>query len=118
MGGAARIAPRLAGVYAYAEAETLHGLPLSLNWVYVGKAVDLSARLNDHDAEREANPLLRDWLHRRRTQGEVWYAVVPADQLDVVERDVIVTLQPRLNRMRYRSHKLSVSACCRPASRV
>lgn len=111
VGAAARVAPRLAGVYAYAEAKTLHGLPVDLSWVYVGKALNLASRLDDHDAERESSPLLRDWLHRRRQQGEVWYAVVPPEYLDVIERDAIVTLQPRLNRVRYRSHKLSIPAC-------
>ena len=102
-GAASRLAPRLPGVYAYAESDSIHGLPADLEWIYVGKARDLRARLNQHAVGNERYVELRNWL-RVGSGRQVWFAPVSLELVDRVERDLIVRLEPRLNRVRYRSH--------------
>lgn len=105
---AAAMAPRSPGVYAYAEAPRVHELPSQLDWIYVGKASRLDRRLQQHDVGTERHPGLRNWLHRGKDR-EVWFAVIPNEDLDRVERDLISSLQPRLNRVRYVNHEANLN---------
>lgn len=100
---AAQSAPPSPGVYAYAEAGLVHGLPLGLEWVYIGKSKDLRSRLSQHAIHRERYAELRLWL-KRASARETWFAAVPLENLDQVERDLITKLDPRLNRVRYLGH--------------
>lgn len=97
-------APRLSGVYAYAETLCIHGLPSVVRWIYVGQARLLATRLVQHHRGMSGNPNLEHWLKQVKLGRELWYAHAPMADLDQLERDLIVGLQPQLNRLRYRSH--------------
>ena len=101
---AKHLAPARPGVYAYAEVTHVHGLPTALNWIYVGQARKLSQRFAQHSRSQERNPGLLHWLETPN-EREVWYVSVSSEVLDQLERDLIVALQPRLNRVRYKSHQ-------------
>ena len=102
-GAAESAAPPVPGVYAYAEAPQVHGLPASLSWIYVGKARNLRSRLRQHSVEQERHEVLRQWLQFAHDK-QVWFAAVGEAHLDLVERDLIVRLAPKLNRIKYRQH--------------
>lgn len=104
-GSAESAAPPVPGVYAYAEAPRVHGLPTSLSWIYVGKARNLRSRLRQHSVEQEKHEVLRQWLQSGHDK-QVWFAAVREAQLDLVERDLIVRLSPKLNRIKYRQHNI------------
>lgn len=102
---AAEHAPAVPGVYAYAESDdAVHGLPTDLRWVYVGQTTSLKRRLQHHSAVAETYIPLRKWL-RQETPREVWFTAVNTTLLDQVERDLVATLNPRLNRVRYIHHR-------------
>lgn len=98
-----RVVPDVPGVYAFSETTELHGLVVTLDWVYVGQAASLPARLAHHRARTEANRRLRDWLHRPGDRM-LWYAPVDSTLLNQVERDLIASLHPRFNRTLYAQH--------------
>lgn len=89
-------------MYAYADATRLYGLPVHYDWVYIGKARNLRQRLSQHHPLNEANPDLRDWAVKATAQVEIWVALVPATELDEVERTLIREVNPRYNRVRYK----------------
>ena len=99
--GSVLAAPPIPGVYAYGAVEAVHGLPVRLDWAYVGQARNLAARLTQHDPTREPHPGLRQWLVAHAGTGEVWYAPMDAQYLNGVERHLIRHLRPRLNRRLY-----------------
>lgn len=90
--------PEASGVYAYAEVTRVQGLPVSVRWVYIGKACNLRNRIsNGHDRRFEKNALLRAWLGRSRQNVELWFARVAEADLDVVERSLIASIRPEFN---------------------
>ena len=91
--------PEASGVYAYGEITRVAGLPVSTKWVYVGKAINLRQRIgNGHDARWERNDALREWLSAGKTAVELWFAQVPREELDRVERRLVGAAQPVFNR--------------------
>lgn len=101
-----QVVPDAPGLYVYAELDELHGLPVGQEWMYVGKTRSLAARLARHQVHLEKNRLLRDWLHRPGRR-RLYYTELEESLLDRIERDLVVSLHPRLNRIRYRQHTLS-----------
>ena len=100
---AASMAPEMPGVYAYGKI-TRHvlGLPVGLrSWVYIGKSKNLAARFRSHKAARESQPELREWVVRNRREAEVWYAVADEEEITELEKHLIRSLKPRLNKVRY-----------------
>jgi len=93
--------PPLPGVYAYASVDDYQGLPLALEWVYIGQALHLSQRVGQHDPVREANPGLSRWLSEHGGRSQLWYATVDAADLDEVEQDLIRMIRPKYNRRLY-----------------
>jgi excinuclease UvrABC nuclease subunit len=90
--------PATSGIYAYGEVERIGGLPVRTRWVYIGKSRNLRTRIgNGHDPRRECNADLRVWLKRAKKDVELWFASVPEDELDAVERDFIRNVQPEFN---------------------
>lgn len=90
--------PESPGVYGYAEVTRVQGLPVSVRWVYVGKAVNLRRRIsNGHDYRYEKNPRLRAWIGRNPRNAELWFACVEASDVDGVERSLIADIQPEFN---------------------
>ncbi len=90
--------PPVSGIYAYAEVRRAFGLPVSVTWKYVGKSKNLKQRIsNGHDVRNEANPRLRCWLNRHSASAELWFALVPEDELDAVESQLVRTAQPDFN---------------------
>ena len=89
---AARLAPRAEGLYVIGEVDRRTGLPIDIDWVYVGQAVDLARRIGQHTQSAERQPALRQWL-AQAGQGtkliEVWYRLVPKSELDDEERRLI-----------------------------
>ena len=99
--GAGSAAPALAGVYAYATVSSTHGLPHRHDWLYIGKAKDLGARLKSHDPFYESNPALADWLATHKSSAQVWYSPVDPANLDRIEQELIRTIVPKFNRNLY-----------------
>ncbi|OKI99966.1 hypothetical protein AMK19_29785 [Kitasatospora sp. CB01950] len=95
--------PETSGIYVYSELAEFHGLAVAHQWMYVGQALCLPARLAHHQVRTESNRQLRDWLHRPGAR-QLWYAEVHPGDLDRVERDLIACLQPCFNRKRYLQH--------------
>ena len=93
--------PPLPGVYAYAAITEQHGLPVALEWVYIGQARRLSERVRHHDPVRENNPGLSRWLSSHVGTSQLWYATVDVPELDAVERELIRTIRPKFNRRLY-----------------
>ena len=93
--------PPLPGVYAYAAVTEHHGLPVMLEWVYIGQARRLSERVRQHDPVRENNPGLSRWLSSQVGTSQLWYVTVDGSELDAVERELIRTIRPKFNRRLY-----------------
>lgn len=98
---ASQAVPSLPGVYAFAAVLEHYGLPTAMEWMYIGKAKRLNQRLGQHDPVREANPGLGEWLVNHGRSAQLWYAVLDAGDLNVVEQELIRTIRPRFNRRLY-----------------
>ena len=59
-------APRLSGVYAIARAQSIANLPVSLEWVYIGRSLNLRRRLDEHGPILEQHEEFRDWDRRKQ----------------------------------------------------
>lgn len=100
--GAVAAVPELPGVYAFGRVITVRGLPTAMEWVYVGESRSLRSRLTSHRAIAETNELLAEWLRVQRRDAEVWYSVTDADKRRDIEKELIRTLQPIFNRIKYK----------------
>lgn len=90
--------PESSGVYGYAEVTRVHGLPVAVRWVYIGKGLNLRRRIsNGHDLRYERNVHLRNWLRRSNRNVELWFARVDEQDLDRVERSLVRDIQPEFN---------------------
>lgn len=98
---AGSVLPSLPGVYAYAAVAENHGLPLAVEWMYIGQARRLDQRVTQHDPVRESNPGLSRWLSTHGGSSQLWYVVLDPLDLDAVEQELIRTIRPRFNRRLY-----------------
>ena len=101
--GASETTPELPGVYVLGRVQGVRGLPVSCEWVYVGQAVNLRARLRNHHAITEDNHLLRSWLRTTKKDIEVWYTVTPAEHRSHLEREMIRSIEPIFNRIKFKN---------------
>jgi hypothetical protein len=98
------VVPEISGVYAYAHTTAIGGLPIALQWVYVGQTRNLRRRLQEHEDFREPNVELGFWL--RTSQGaEVWCVPLPSGRLAPVEVSLVRELRPKFNRTKYLTAK-------------
>jgi excinuclease UvrABC nuclease subunit len=107
IGAAARIAPNSPGVYAIGQVKREAGLPVEVEWVYVGRSTKgLRNRLNQHEPIVERNEDLRWWLSDRHADTEVWFTTT-ATESDAValEAELILSLDPRFNTVGKRKAK-------------
>lgn len=96
-GGMTSAIPAVSCVYVYGEVTRVGGLPVQVSWKYVGKSSNLRHRArHGHCIDREENQQLRAWLGKRY-EAELWYALVPREQLDFVETRLIRELRPEFN---------------------
>ena len=102
---AALMAPALPGIYVLGEVEHAAGLPISTDWVYIGRSRNLRQRLRQHDPARETHFDLAEWMGRNSSISEVWYAVLSLEIAQQLEAHLIQELQPRFNRIKYRRKK-------------
>lgn len=87
------------GIYSYGEVTRVDGLPIAVEWVYIGKSINLKKRIEQgHDAHREINPELWRWMGQPKKNRELWFAYVEIDNLDTVERSLISEIKPKFNR--------------------
>jgi excinuclease UvrABC nuclease subunit len=93
-------APPIAGIYVYANSALVQGLPMTLEWVYVGQANNLKRRFEQHEIFSERNIGLIRWL-RGPSHVEVWYVPLPKSQLSHIEQELVRTLKPKYNQIRY-----------------
>jgi excinuclease UvrABC nuclease subunit len=90
--------PTRSGIYAYGIIRRCQGLPISVEWLYVGKAKNLRRRIASHDPRYETNPDLQEWLRCPPGGAELWVAEVDPTNLDQVEQQMIRAVNPTFNR--------------------
>jgi excinuclease UvrABC nuclease subunit len=100
--------PTHSGIYAYAEIRRVNGLPVSCNWIYVGKSLNLRRRITKgHDYRYETNLQLRDWLKGLKKQDvELWFCQVQPEDLDTVELQLVSAIKPKYNKQLKKERKL------------
>jgi excinuclease UvrABC nuclease subunit len=96
--GAPGAAPPVPGIYAMGAVATVGGLPVRIDWIYVGQASNLRARLQQHDPLAETNPLLREFLASDQEEAELWFTTCSLGELNPLEQILIKALQPSCNR--------------------
>lgn len=96
--------PSSSGLYAYGVVKRVRGLTASVEWMYVGKAANLRARISSHDPRYEKNPGLQQWLRNPPHGAELWITEVPSGDIDLVEREVISSINPIFN-INHRTNK-------------
>jgi len=90
--------PEIPGIYAYGEVVSTGNLPRSIEWVYIGKAKNLSRRLRQHELLDEANSALRSWI-RHSSEGVLWYSAVEEELLSDVEVALVSKISPKFNKI-------------------
>ena len=85
------------GVYVIGHVDTLHGLDVVREYVYVGETMNLQRRLNEHLPETEQNSKLRDYIRRNFVRAMCWYAPIRTGKTKAIEDDLIRKLQPCFN---------------------
>jgi hypothetical protein len=98
------VVSEISGVYAYAHATAIGGLPIALQWVYVGHTRNLRRRLEEHEDLREPNLELGFWLRTSRG-AELWCVPLPFERLAPVEVSLVRELRPKFNRTKYLTTK-------------
>ncbi len=96
-------APTLSGVYAIALAKSVANLPVSLEWVYIGRSSNLRRRFDEHGPILEQHDELREWIIANRDRIETWFTLREATESARLEKYLIRQLKPRFNRIRYSS---------------
>lgn len=96
--GDSKAIPKRSGLYAYGVVKRCNGLPVSINWVYVGKAKNLRQRTRSHSPVNEVNPDLQVWLRTPPQGAELWVVEVDAKSLNESEQDLIRCVDPSFNR--------------------
>jgi excinuclease UvrABC nuclease subunit len=92
--------PKDSGIYVINRTNWVLGLLLEMAVIYVGQSVNLRRRYREHVSPwRSTNERLVSIS--RESGTEFWYMKVPPEHLDEVERELIRTIQPAANRLRY-----------------
>jgi hypothetical protein len=95
------LAAEAPGVYAIGQIKRHYGLPVVIEWAYVGRTDSLRRRMLEHQPSIEANPGLARWLRRNRGQLEVWLLSIDPAIARGLEKTLIHEVQPLFNRVRY-----------------
>ena len=103
--GAAIRAGRASGIYLIGAIREKLGIPMSYEWVYVGRSNRLSRRLIEHLPENEANPYLQSWIRDIGEDLVVRFAVVPDTETAGVEKALVRALTPQHNRIMFNTEK-------------
>lgn len=103
--GAAIRAGRAPGIYLIGSISERLGIPMSYEWVYVGRSNRLSRRLIEHLPENEVNPFLLNWIKNIGEDLVVRFAVVPDDETVEVEKTLVRALAPQHNRIMFNTEK-------------
>lgn len=98
---AAEAVPMLPGVYAIGQVRSFKGLPVSVEWVYIGESKNLRNRLANHEALTESNHALRSWL-RVTAEIEVWYSV-DKHHRKAFEKELVRQIQPKFNLIKFKT---------------
>ena len=96
--------PARAGVYVIADVLEIASLRLRVEPIYVGKTYSLRRRVGEHlDPWRTHNASLSRRLIAgpKNSKFEFWYQVLDRNELNQVEKDLIRTLKPETNIVRY-----------------
>lgn len=102
--GAALNAGTLPGVYLIGGVHEVAGIPMSYDWVYVGRSNNLARRLFEHLPARESNPQLRSWLIAGNTSPLIIkFAVISPQESIRIEKELIHALSPIHNRIKFKS---------------
>ena len=103
--GAAFRAGKSSGIYLIGSISERLGIPMSYEWVYVGRSNSLSRRLIEHLPENESNPFLQTWIKDVGGGLVVRFAVVPDAETALVEKDLVRALSPQHNRIMFNTEK-------------
>ena len=103
--GAAMRAGSVSGIYLIGARYEKFGIPMSYEWVYVGRSNSLSRRLIEHLPINEANPLLRSWIRDIGDELIVRFAIVPESDTSKTEMVLVRTLAPKHNRIMFKTEK-------------
>jgi excinuclease UvrABC nuclease subunit len=96
------------GIYAIGHQEDVCGLPLQHHVFYVGRSENLRRRLSQHDLRLESNPRVVSYLRANIGRVRIWYAYVASPkQLSELEKHLIQALDPKGNRLKYKSGEVS-----------
>jgi hypothetical protein len=92
--------PRLGGVYLIARVQRALGVPLNLEPLYVGRTSrGVGIRLGEHgNLLRSHNRELAEYLATADLSDvEFWFQSVPHEAQAIVERELIIELNPKFN---------------------
>jgi excinuclease UvrABC nuclease subunit len=92
--------PERAGVYAILRTKRVHGLPLTVDPVYVGKSRNLRQRLRSHLNRATAHNDVVASLMNRETI-EFWCILMPEGEVGEMEKAIIQGVKPMANKIRY-----------------
>jgi excinuclease UvrABC nuclease subunit len=94
--------PNLPGVYAIVWVRRVRALPIQVEMIYAGKALNLRQKFQEHVSPwRERSKRLR----RNGSSWEFWFLKLPRAQLDRVRRDIIRHAEPPGNQLQYREQR-------------
>jgi hypothetical protein len=103
LNGAAIHAGGSSGIYLIGEVNETLGVPVSYDWVYVGRSNNLTRRLLEHLPINEANPGLRTWIKNSGESLIVRFAFVPVKEIAKAEKLLIRSLKPQHNRIMFKN---------------
>src|SRR4051794_19417468 len=88
--------PTSSGVYVISRANRVAGFPTDVEPLYVGQAMNLRWRWDQHTDYSEPNPGL--FRAGNSYDLEFWWQPVPKEDLNRIEAYLIRTMQPAANR--------------------
>jgi excinuclease UvrABC nuclease subunit len=88
--------PQSSGIYVIAKVLRVHGFPVQMEPLYVGQAVNLRRRTEQHQHLLEPNPGLNGIDGTEEL--EIWWQSVAKEDLNTREAELIQGLQPVANR--------------------
>ncbi len=98
--GLARHVPAKSGVYVIRSVKRVMNLPVTQEFIYIGKSVNLQRRYKEHcslDAEHNAELLTVRW----NQELGFWYAFASKSKISELEKQLISQLDPKTNIIKY-----------------